>query len=568
MLSPIRLASYSLILLGLLRAFLAPSSSIMNSVQSSRPAHLNPMLSDVIWVPDNYSTIQQAVNAASSGDTIIVRAGLYYENAKVNRTVTLLGEGFPVIDGSQSIGQWGDGCLGISADNVTVNGFVLQHTPPLKMSEIGLGLSGCGYANVSQNVFRFSRGGISMSTANHDHVISDNLFEDLVGAGISCAGINITLSNNTVVSSGTGIAVHSPLNTLINNTLMNNEAYGIYLNAYLVTMKGNKMIGNLHNFMTVEMILPQLVNDIDTTNTVNDKPVYYWINQSDREVPSDAGYVALINCTNITVEDLNLSDNGQSVLIAYSSNCTVRDCSISNNEFGIFMSEASNNTIHHNNLINNTFQVGNTDSWFGHFALPPNTWTDGYPSGGNYWSSHVSNDTCSGMSQNETGSDAVSDTAYVINENNTDNYPFMAPIDVFNAGVWNSTLCKVHVVSNSTVSNFQLNMTEQTLRFNVTGEAGLGFSRVTIPSPITQTLWQNNWTVLVDNQPPIEIRNWTDTGNAFIYFIYECSEHQVTIIPEFLSTAILSSTLLLTPFILVISKKQSSRRKTTTGNSC
>ncbi|MDH5389906.1 MAG: dockerin type I domain-containing protein [Candidatus Bathyarchaeota archaeon] len=50
---------------------------------------------------------------------------------------------------------------------------------------------------------------------------------------------------------------------------------------------------------------------------------------------------------------------------------------------------------------------------------------DGYPSGGNYWSDHIDVDQHSGPYQNETGSDWICDYPYVINENNTDNYPLM-----------------------------------------------------------------------------------------------------------------------------------------------
>jgi nitrous oxidase accessory protein NosD len=57
----------------------------------------------------------------------------------------------------------------------------------------------------------------------------------------------------------------------------------------------------------------------------------------------------------------------------------------------------------------------------------PNTWDDGYPSGGNYWSNYTGIDEYSGPSQNETGSDGIGDTPYVIDENNTDRYPLMAP---------------------------------------------------------------------------------------------------------------------------------------------
>ena len=37
-----------------------------------------------IYVPDDQGTIQSAVNAANSGDTIIVRDGTYNENVDVN----------------------------------------------------------------------------------------------------------------------------------------------------------------------------------------------------------------------------------------------------------------------------------------------------------------------------------------------------------------------------------------------------------------------------------------------------------------------------------------------------
>jgi parallel beta-helix repeat protein len=82
--------------------------------------------------------------------------------------------------------------------------------------------------------------------------------------------------------------------------------------------------------------------------------------------------------------------------------------------------ESSNNTIYHNNFINNTKQVW-TDS--------TNFWDDDYPSGGNYWSDYSDVDLYWGSHQNETGSDGIGDTPYIIDENNNDNYPLMSPYE-------------------------------------------------------------------------------------------------------------------------------------------
>jgi len=80
--------------------------------------------SRTIVVPDDYSTIQEAINNADEGDTIYVRNGTYYENVVVNKTVSLTGEHkeTTIIDG----GGTGIG-ISIIADRVTVHGFWVRN---------------------------------------------------------------------------------------------------------------------------------------------------------------------------------------------------------------------------------------------------------------------------------------------------------------------------------------------------------------------------------------------------------------------------------------------------------
>jgi hypothetical protein len=97
--------------------------------------------------------------------------------------------------------------------------------------------------------------------------------------------------------------------------------------------------------------------------------------------------------------------------------------------------------------------------------LDINKWDDGYPSGGNYWSddnwyNYIFVDEKSGHYQDQLGSDGICDTPLFPDPSNTeesDNYPLMGTINIFETGTWNETEYFVDVVSNSTITNFNFN---------------------------------------------------------------------------------------------------------------
>lgn len=64
-------------------------------------------------------TIQEGLNQAKDGDTILVKKGIYREsNIKVDKSIALIGEDMPTIDGEEK-GE----IITIGADNVTLDGF-------------------------------------------------------------------------------------------------------------------------------------------------------------------------------------------------------------------------------------------------------------------------------------------------------------------------------------------------------------------------------------------------------------------------------------------------------------
>ncbi|MFP3985687.1 MAG: nitrous oxide reductase family maturation protein NosD, partial [Candidatus Bathyarchaeia archaeon] len=98
-----------------------------------------------------------------------------------------------------------------------------------------------------------------------------------------------------------------------------------------------------------------------------------------------------------------------------SSHNTISRNNVTDNNIGIWLRRSSDNIIYHNRFVNNTRQV-----WI---LNATNTWDDGYPSGGNYWSDYETRYPDAA----EIDNSGIWDTPYFIDENNQDDYPTIKP---------------------------------------------------------------------------------------------------------------------------------------------
>ena len=267
----------------------------------------------IIYVPDDYPTIQGAVDAAAPGDTIIIRDGSYTEN------------------------------IIVTTDHLTIR------------SENGAVSTVVVAADPDANVFNITADYVSIAGLT------------VTGATEKCrAGINLTESSycdicdNTAIGNYQGICLKdSHHNTLTGNTANENDYFGIRLYySPLNTLRNNSMERNVCNFYSWSRTsLKELRQDADTSNKVDGKPIYLLLDKSDLVIDSstNAGYVAVINSTNITVRDLNITHSGHGVLFAYTNNSRIENVTGCYDKHSFQLFRSHNNVVIGNLACNNIY---------------------------------------------------------------------------------------------------------------------------------------------------------------------------------------------------------------------
>lgn len=186
-----------------------------------------------IIVPNDYATIQEAINHANGGDTVFIKNGIYNQSRiMVNRTVTLLGESpeGTIIDGERT--DDADFILNVITSNVRIMNLTVQNTT-IGSGSIGVHLAIVQSAEVSGCIIRDSGTGIRLLRSNSCRIERNEILQN-TDHGMPNTGYGIRLdmgSGNNLVRdnlvSGNSIGIQAELdsgqNMIYRNNLVGNS---------------------------------------------------------------------------------------------------------------------------------------------------------------------------------------------------------------------------------------------------------------------------------------------------------------------------------------------------------
>jgi len=298
----------------------------------------------------------------------------------------------------------------------------------------GIGLHGSYNNTITNNNCSNNEGGLRLYKSYNNTITNNNCSNNDYG-GITLSGDS---SNNTIISNtansnkGCGLVIYGFNNTLRNNTISRSSKYNFHAEG---------------------------IQDIDTSNKINGKPIRYLVHEKDLIIDSswDVGYLGIVNSRNITVRDLVMTNNVEGILLDHSWDSKIENVTVLNCETGIDLKSSSNNTITNNNALNNNNNGGiyfqnSSDNFIFNNNLLNNTI-------GIYFWDYSNNNTLTYNTVNFNSyygigfSDALSNNIYLNNFNNSKNVRPSGQTDTS----WNSTSKISYTYSSEQYNNYMGN---------------------------------------------------------------------------------------------------------------
>jgi hypothetical protein len=199
----------------------------------------------IISVPQDYSTISQAMEVAQAGDTILVSEGTYNEKFSIKSGVNVIGSGAE----TTTIRGDGVGVVVYVNGSAELSGFSITNSGSDNW-DAGIWVNDADGV-ISKNIITGNNKGIVVycfSPCINEPRIINNMIYGNNSVGLFVHDGVVSIINNTIVDNLAGIVVDRAGTTIINNNVTGNLFEGLNGNSVSLTLNYNNFWNNGQNY--------------------------------------------------------------------------------------------------------------------------------------------------------------------------------------------------------------------------------------------------------------------------------------------------------------------------------
>lgn len=240
----------------------------------------------IITVPDDYTTIKDAISYANDGDTILIRKGIYQENNTViNKAITIIGE-----DKETTIirGQSSSFILKVNHNQVTISGLTLiaGNTPKPTVTAIhhikeivGIQIENAQDCNITGNKIINSGTAIWIHSSSDNNIQANIIWDNYYGIDITKASIGNIIKQNDISSNEVNIRFsdRGVYNTIVSANDITSASVGLF---YYFT-SNNFVVGN---YIANNLMATHFINSYD--NVLHHNNFVY----NSKDISEDSSY--------------------------------------------------------------------------------------------------------------------------------------------------------------------------------------------------------------------------------------------------------------------------------------
>jgi len=322
-----KILTISFIVLFLTSVFLMISPLNVNVKSNERI--IQPKVAGGIWTVDddgsaNFNTIQDAINSATSEDTILVYPGTYIENIIVDKPLNIKsqkGPEFTIVKAAESTIH----VFNVTANYVIIDGFTIKDTTG-------------GYTDKISGIY----------LKGHHCRVSNNTIEN------HYYGIYEYSSPNTIVDNAISLNTYGiylggyGYNYVANNTITNNNYAGISIRGRYNKIINNSLLGNVNSIISDRMTYSEIKNNSFSRGRGGQEHIVLGYKSNENTI---------MNNIFLDTNAIRLSENSNNNLITQNTIIGPDYWT----PYGIFLDHSSNNIISDNILENSKFIIQGND---------------------------------------------------------------------------------------------------------------------------------------------------------------------------------------------------------------